>query len=192
MTELKIVKDPAEFDLESLRLDPSHLEAVSAKVPISIPCRKPPKFDWIRVHREMQIPIAAIELKEEGEFYVVSPDMAPALGEDVSHFTLYPYINRVGVIRLWPVRLPSADGRVNEWHRSAAVAAGLAQRKWIRVAANMSLGAYEVFQASNQPPDPEWPEELGLGDMLRIAFYDRGRIISSMDHPVVKLLAGRL
>jgi hypothetical protein len=189
MTELKIVKDPAEFDLESLRLDPSQLEAVSVKVPISIPCRKPPKFDWIRVHANFD---RGARAEGGGRVLRRLARHGRGLGEDVSHFTLYPYINRVGVIRLWPVRLPAADGRVNEWHRSAAVAAALGQKKWIRVAANMSLGAYDVSEAVNQPPDPEWPDELGLGDMLRIAFHDRGRIINSMDHPVVKMLAGRL
>ena len=192
MTELKIVKDPEEFDLESLRLDPSHLEAVSAKIPISIPAHKPSRHDWIRVHPSMAISIGAIVLQDErDEFYVVVPEMASQLGDDLVHFTLYPFINRLNVLRLWPVKLPNPDGRVNEWHRTAAIAARVAQRKWIRVAANQNLGGYEIFEANNQPPDPEWPD-LTLADMVRIAFHDRGRIIKDVDHPVVKLLAGRL
>ena len=194
MTDLKIVKpdDPEEFDLESLRLDPSHVEAISAKIPISIPAHKPSRHDWIRVHPTMQITVGAIVLKDDkDEFYVVTPEMVSQLGDDLVHFTLYPFVNRLNVLRLWPVRLPSPDGRVNEWHRTAAIAAGMAQRKWVRVAANQNLGGYEIFEARNQPPEPEWPA-LSLADMVRIAFHDRGRIIKDTDHPVVKLLAGRL
>ncbi len=192
VANLEIVpRDPDEFSLESLRVNQMHVEGVSAKVPISIPCSKPPKFDWIRVHPEMRLDVAAIDMKEEREFYLVDAGMVADLGEAISFVTLYPYINRVGVIRLWPVRLPSPDGRQNVWQRSSAVAADLARRKWIRVAANMSLGAYEVFEAVSQPPDPTWPE-LTLPEMLKTAFHSRGRIIRDHDHTVVKTLTGRL
>jgi hypothetical protein len=185
-------KDPEEFDLEALRLDPSQLEATSAKIPISVPCQKPPRHDWIRVHPTLQITVGAILLKEDrDELYIVSPAMASAVGDELITLTMYPYINRAGVVRLWPVRLPSPDGRQNEWHRTAARAAAEAQKKWVRVAANQSLGAYEVSVATNQPPDPEWPD-LTLADYIRIAFHDRGRIIKDVDHPVIKHLMGRL
>ena len=61
--------------------------------------------------------------------------------------------------------------------------------KWIRVKANMSLGAYEIYEA--QSPDlanPEWPD-LAYNELLRIAFRAEG-VISSADHPVVKKLRG--
>jgi hypothetical protein len=138
------------------------------------------------------LPVGALELKDENEgFYVVTPDMAGALGEEVKSFSLRPYINRGGTLRLWPIRLPDPDGRVNEWHRSAAIAASLAMKKWIRVTSNRNLGGYEVFEAVNQPPAPDWPE-LRLGEMLRLAFQSQGRIIDSPDHPVVRQLLGRL
>ena len=99
--------------------------------------------------------------------------------------------HRHGGARLWPIPLPDADGRQNEWHRTAAIAASLAVKTWLRVASNRDLGGYEVFEAANQPPDPEWPD-LDLQHMLHIAFRARGRIIESSDHPVVKQLLGRL
>ena len=64
-------------------------------------------------------------------------------------------------------------------------------KTWLRVASNRDLGGYEVFEAANQPPDPEWPE-LDLQQMLHIAFRARGRIIEDSEHPVVKQLLGRL
>jgi len=101
--------------------------------------------------------------------------------------TIYTAINRQGVLFLWPVRLPAADGRINEWHRSAADAAELAMRRWLRCRANMSLRAYEMFEAASTIPDPEWPK-LPFQELLRIGFRDR--LIDRLDHPVIKRLRG--
>ena len=58
---------------------------------------------------------------------------------------------------------------------------------WVRVAANMSLGAYEVYEASGSIPDPEWPD-VTFRVLLEIAF--KGRFIQSLDHPVIHRLQG--
>jgi len=141
----------------------------------------------------LELNVAAIELKDEsdGGFYVIVPGMMAALGEEVHSYCLRPYINRSGSYRLWPLRLPGPDGRTNEWHRTAAIAAAIAMKKWVRVTANRNLGGYEVYEAAIQPPDPEWPE-LTLDEMLRLAFSAQGRIIEDMDHPVVRALLGKL
>ena len=59
-------------------------------------------------------------------------------------------INRQGVLFLWPIRLPGADGKIDDWSRSAMDAADEAKSRWVRVTSNMSLGAYEVAVASGQ------------------------------------------
>jgi hypothetical protein len=190
---LKVVSsDPDEELITKLRLDPTQVEA-AVKVPITLQCRKPPKQEFIRVHPELELTVGAIELKDEsdGGFYIVTPSMMAALGEEAKSYCLRPYINRAGTLRLWPIRLPDPDGRVNEWHRSAAIAASFAMKRWVRITANRNLGGYEVFEAAHQPPAPEWPE-LSLADMLRLAFRSQGRVIEDAEHPVVKQLLGRL
>jgi hypothetical protein len=117
--------------------------------------------------------------------------MTEALGDEAKSFCLRPYINRAGTLRLWPIRLPDTDGRVNEWHRSAAIAASAAMKQWVRVTADRDAGGYKVNAAAIQPPEPEWPD-LSLAEMLRLAFASQGRIIDDPDHPVVKQLLGRL
>ena len=57
-------------------------------------------------------------------------------------------INRQGVLFLWPIRLPGADGKLDDWSRSAMDAADEAKSRWVRITANMSLGAYDVAVAS--------------------------------------------
>jgi hypothetical protein len=53
------------------------------------------------------------------------------------------------------VPLPGADGRQNNWHTSATTAAETAMKKWIRIKANMALGAYDPFEAQVKIPEPE-------------------------------------
>jgi hypothetical protein len=59
---------------------------------------------------------------------------------------LFTTSTRQPVVLLWPVRLPSEDGRHDAWSRSALEATTLAMQGWIKVAANMNLGAYDRHQ----------------------------------------------
>ena len=98
-------------------------------------------------------------------------------------------INRQGVLFLWPVRLPGADGKIDEWSKSSHLASQQAVGRWVRVSANMDLGAYEVAQASPDIPAPEWPEYT-LHELLKIAFRDK--LIDSLDHTVLRKLRGEI
>ena len=172
------------FDLTNLRLDQSFVETAGVKKLLTtVPVRRPNPQDFVRVHPdpEYRAALAIIELKEDREIYLVPPSIARELPGEFVMATVYTAINRQGVVFLWPVRLPAPDGRILEWHRSAAEAAELAMQRWVRVKANMSLGAYEMFEAASTIPDPEWPE-LSFQELLRIAFRDR--LVDRLDHPV--------
>ena len=60
--------------------------------------------------------------------------------------------------------------------------------EWVRVKANMSLGAYDLFTAESDIPEPSWPAE-SYQELLRIAY--RGRLVTDLDHAVIKRLSGR-
>jgi hypothetical protein len=182
---------PDPFDPESLRLDQTFTEGAAVKKLLTtIPVRKPNRQDFVRVHPDpawRATPVGILELKEDRETYLVTPIMAVELRDEVSSATLFTAITRQGTLFLWPVRLPAADGRKNEWHRSAHEGAELAMSKWIRVGANMNLGAYEFATALNGLADPAWPD-ITFNEVLKIAFRDR--IIDNPDHPVIKRLRG--
>ena len=190
--DLKLIEAAASddpYDLEQLRIDPSAMEGASVrKLLLTVPVRKPNKQEFIRVHpgqqyRETQ---AFIELKEDREVFAVDLRAVPGLREECFFATLFTAINRAGVVFLWPVKVPADGEKVLEWHSSAAMAAQHAMKAWTRVRANMSLGAYEVTEATGANiPEPEWPE-IPFKDIYRIAFRDK--IIRSLDHPVVKRL----
>jgi hypothetical protein len=113
--------------------------------------------------------------------------MAAELPGEFVMATLLTAINRQGVLHIWPVKLPGPDGKHNEWHRSAAEAAELAQSRWVRIRANMSLGAYDLHEAIGQLPEPVWPE-FTFTEILNTAF--RHGIVDTPDHPLVQRLRG--
>src|SRR5262249_25220633 len=183
---------PDPFDLNVLRLDQSFVEAAGVrKLLTTVPVRRPGPQDFIRVHDspDYRAALALIELKDDREIYLLTPGIARQLPGEFVMATLYTAITRPGVVHLWPVKLPPPDGRIVEWHRSAAEAAELAMRKWIRLKANMTLGAYEIFESQGVIPDPEWPT-LPFNELLRIGFRDR--YVGSLDHAVIKRLRGHV
>jgi hypothetical protein len=190
------IGEPAELNpftnLAALRLDQSYADTVGVKKLLTtVPVRKPNRQDFVRVHPDPSFrlsPAAIIEIKEDRETYLVMPDMCPALPGEFATATLFTAINRQGVVFLWPVKLPGPDGKVNEWHRSAGEGAERALRKWVRVTASMSLGAYEIFEASGDLPEPVWPTDLSFSEVLKIAFRDR--LVDRVDHPLVQRLRG--
>jgi hypothetical protein len=143
----------------------------------------------VRVHPDLayRATMAFIELKDDREIYVVNLGAVPELQTECYIATLFTAIARTGVLFMWPVRVPATDGRSNDWHTSAAEAAQLAMTRWVRIKANMSLRAYEIFEAESAIPDPIWPD-LSFNEIYRIAFKDR--LINSADHPVIKRLRG--
>jgi hypothetical protein len=182
---------PDPFDLASLRLNPSFLETAGVKKLVTtVPSRRPSPQDFFRVRPEAEFRenFAAIELTDDREYYLVRPEVLPELLNEVVYVTLFTTINRQGVVSLWPVKLATPESKRNEWARSQREAAEMAFTRWIRVKANMSLGAYEIFSAESAMPDPEWPE-LSFAELVRIAYRDR--MIASLDHPVVKRLRGQ-
>jgi hypothetical protein len=183
---------PDPFDPASLRLTQDAAAGLGVKKALlSVPVRKPDKSWWLRVHPDAayHLTTAVIELKEERETYLVSPALWPTLATEAtfSPRALFLAVNRQNVVFLWPIRLPGPDGKVDEWSRSCMEAAGMAQRGWVRVTANMALCAYDVFQAVAAIAEPIWPE-MTLAQLLRIAFKDR--FIEDMAHPVLRRLRG--
>lgn len=180
------------FDLKRLRLGQDFAESVGVKkVTNTVPVRKPDRQAFVRVHPEpeFRLDTALLTLKEErGEAFLVDPILWPDLASEIVPTALFAAMTRQNVAFLWPVRLPRPDGRIDDWSRSALEAAEHAMRKWVRVVANMQLGAYETYIARDVLDEPVWPEDMSFEALVRIAF--RGRFIDSLDHPAVKRLRG--
>jgi hypothetical protein len=86
MNEIGKHSDP--FDPAALRLDQSYADTVGVKKLLTtVPVRKPNRQDFIRVHPDSEYrltPAGIIEVKDDGEVYLVTPNMAPGLAGEFS------------------------------------------------------------------------------------------------------------
>ena len=181
---------PDPFDPQTLRLRTDTLDSVGVERPlIHVPVRRPSQQAFFRVHpsQDYRLAVHLLDLKDEGEIYLVRPDVAPALAGDVRPVELRVYITRQRVVGLWPVPLPTEDGRTNSWHNSAREIAQHAERKWCRMKANRALGSYDLY-TSDHIPDPDWPDH-DFKRLLEVAFGN-GHLIDREDHPVIRQLLG--
>lgn len=183
---------PDPFDPARPRLSQNMTAALGVKKHLTtVPVRKPSKEWFVRCHPDptYRLETCVVDLKEDSETYLVDPDLWDYLaGESTfSPRLLITAINKQGTVFIWPIRLPGADGRHDDWSKSSLEAANIGTRGWVRVQANMSLGAYEVYEATGNLGDPQWPT-LTLNELLRIAFKDR--FIDTLDHPVLERLRG--
>jgi hypothetical protein len=181
------------FDPEALRLTQDFSGIVGVKKELTtVRLKRPGKQTWFRCHPSPEYrisPLATIQLKDEGECYVVAPVLVPELSNEIVFVTLYTVIDRHSVVSLWPIPLPPPDGKDNEWWLSAREAAERAMTSWTRIVSNRQLGAYELFTAPPGIPEPEWPEDKSLRDLLKVALGP-GYLVDSLEHPLVKRLRG--
>ena len=177
-------------DLGKLKSTPASGEStITEKILTVVPVRKPAKECFFRVHSEHHLDTVVLELKEEGEILIIVPDLLPHLvGEQcVVHRRLQLAITRQGVPFIWPLRHPK-EGKRDSWAISAMDAANTAVRQWVRIQANMSLGAYEITTAKIES-EPVWPTQ-SFSELLRIAF--KGLVVESLDHPSLRQLRGEV
>jgi hypothetical protein len=180
------------FDPSQLRLSQDFTAMFkSSRVLTTIPVRRPDAQTYFRVRPEAvyRLETAVLEHHEDRETYLVDKSLWIDLQSEIVPKALYSAITRQGTLFIWAVRLPGPDGRLDNWNRSAHQAAEDATKSWIRMVSNRELGAYDVHLPEMSYPDPEWPD-IAFEEILRIAF--RNHFISDMDHPVIKMLRGRV
>lgn len=178
------------LNVEDLRFSQDFHDLLEVKkTTLCVPVRKPSKQEYIRVHPQQEYTMRTfvIEIKDDQETYVVSQQLWESLNTELKPVQLFTAVNRQSVVFLIPVPLPGPDGKHNPWHRSLLEALSHAKVGWVRIVANKSLGAYEVYCAQGTLPDPTWPSII-FNDLFNTAFQNY--YIDSLEHPVVKRLRG--
>ena len=168
-------EDADDAWLASIRLRQDYAETVGVqKVLLTVPFRKPNKDEFFRVHPEHRLDVTLVEFKTERELFVVLEAVEPALLELATPARLFQCVNRQGTTFVWPAKLPTADRRRNDaWRDSGLDAAALAETRWIRINADMNLGAYQPFQAQMSLGEPQWPS-LSFAAILKLALEGSG------------------
>jgi hypothetical protein len=188
-------KDAADpFDPANLRLSQNFLGMGGVKKHLTaVPVRKPTREEFVRVHpaAEYTLDTLILELKDSRECFAVSPALWAELSTEstVSPRRLHSAISRQGTLFLWPVKLPPQDGRTDRWSESMLDIVEVAKGNWVRVQADMGVGAYAYFTPVAELPPPEWPA-MPFPEILRLAF--RSNFVDSLDHPVLRRLRGEV
>ena len=184
--------DPSNLSRMKLSQDFATMAAVKPVI-TSVAVRKPNKHEFVRVRAggEWRFETGCFIEKETRETYLVTPELWPAMPGDVTPTAQGVAISRNSPVPfLWPLVLPSSDGRPNRWHESGIRAARLAESQWVRSVADMAAGSYVPFVAAAKLPEPEWPSDLTMDDLIRLAF--QARFIRDMSHPCLQRLRGEI
>jgi hypothetical protein len=179
-------------DLNSLRLPTNYGATLGVqKLLTTVPIGRPNKSTFFRVKQseELAFNTFILENKLTRETYIVVPVVAQVISELVRPVTLNAAIDRQNNVSLIPVQLPKDDGTRNPWHESLAQAVERAKTNWIRINPNMTLGGYDVYEATAELPDPIWPSRT-IEELVDVAFL--GKIIRTVDHPVVQTYLGKI
>jgi hypothetical protein len=182
------------FNLKDLVINQNYLQAAgSTELVTTIKVAKPNRQEFFRINPdpEYQQTFGILENKIDREFYLVHEVMLPELAGEFFLATLYLGITKQGRLFIWPCRLPGEDGRQMDWHRTAFEAAEQAERRWVRVAADMQAGHNRIFVADADLGEPKWPG-IPYEEILWIAFHGREGLISDLDHPIIKKLRGQI
>lgn len=181
------------FDPRHLRISQDFATSAPVKrIITAIPTEKPAKQTFFRAHpnRDYHLLTQVLEVRDaQRELYLVAPNLRDALAMDATTKYLVTIITRENNVRIWPINYTDASGRSNRWNESALEAVRRAEKRWVRVVANMDIGAYDIFEAVADLPDPQWPE-LSFAELLKTAFKDR--YITSLDHPILRRIRGEV
>ena len=191
-TQLPPAERPVDLsDLAGFKMPAGQEQVISAKkLFTACPVRKPKKEHFCRTiadaSRWAVWPV--IELKEDNEMYLVHASLLNELAGEATLISirLALSVTSEGNPFLWPLRLPGSDGKINSWHASANHAADLARSSWIRCTANHQVGGYDISEAQFVR-EPQWPEVTDDA-VIEVAF--RGRMITTLDHPIIRRLRG--
>lgn len=185
--------DADPFSPQNLALAQTFAEMTETKrLLTTVRVGKPNKEAFVRTSPDPNhwIVGSVLELKDQGdETYWLMPTVRDALiGEPcMKAVRLILAVDRPGNPFFWKIGLPDPSGRSQPWVDSMVEAATVAKSKWVRVSWSTATRGYEVLTAEIKA-EPKWPTE-SIKDLLNIAF--RGRVVSSLDHPVLRALRGQ-
>lgn len=177
-----------EFNLDDYRVDESLLVAATRQQ-VTVPVGKP-KGIFFRVKKDENM-IVPLYKDSDGRYLLV---IAAVANDELMMTHVFPHkveiwIDRSGNLGLWPLRQPRLGETSFPAWESAAVIIEAAKHTWLRFQWNKAVNGYDRYDAPHQPPEPTWPV-TAIGDLIKVAFV--GRTITSLDHPVVQQLLGRV
>jgi hypothetical protein len=186
---------PDPFDVARLRLPADDDAALGVReLLVTVPYRKPSKEQFIRVNTDPAFRCTGglIELKDDdSESFWVDPSLWPHLADEPTfgRRLVVTAITRQGAVFLWGLRLPGADGKEPDWVSIPLAAAREAESKWTKLYWDQAQRHHRIKVSDHLADEPRWPTQT-FSELLRLTFRDR--VITTLDHPILKRLRGEV
>ncbi|WP_459556782.1 hypothetical protein [Lacunimicrobium album] len=184
----RTLQDSDSIDIETFRVSQGFDAGLSELVRTrSIEVRKPNPNVFVRTHPDNNQRFRAFVYSPRGEnnHYLVSQDLVSEFGNSARCVLLTPTLERGSTVPfLWLVPVPT--GLL--WHATAFEAAELAKTQWVRVTTNMPQARYDIRRATAIEEQPDWSAVDSVERLVPLAFT--GRLINSINHPVLQALRG--
>jgi hypothetical protein len=182
---------PDPFDPENLRASQDFGSAVAVKkVLTKVDCRKPSRFEWVRVNTDPKYraeSVALLEMREHRETFLILPQFVNTIPTRVDLFDIYTAVTRQGVVLLWRVKHVEHGTLGASWAESMIKAIEAAKESWVRIEANNPNSCYDLSFSMNVMAEPVWPAE-SMRDLLKLAFSNS--LVDRADHPLILQLLG--
>ena len=147
------------------------------------------RFSRTNSSEEYKARLFFIEDKNTSETYIVTPSMAPYLENMVQAKILRLAVDNARVPYLIAEPVLDPNGRPNLWNSSMGEAIRRSEKEWVRINSNQNASQYEIIIAQDNLGEPKWPEQT-MDELIREVFGNK--IISSLDHPLIRQLQGRI
>lgn len=176
--------DGLEWDEAELRDGPIDSEVVEARTISRLELRRPKPMEFFRIHPTLRTVVRLIRPQGSRTPYLIWPTMRKALERESYRATLYFVANRDREFFTWALSDSTTLEYENTWVESAREAVLFAGESWVRLRANRKTNRYDCFKCTRTLPEPVWPSELTITDVLRLTF--KSFVITSWDHPTLK------
>jgi hypothetical protein len=147
------------------------------------------RFSRTNSSEEYKARLFFIEDKNTSETYIVTPSMAPYLENMVQAKILRLAVDNARVPYLIAEPVLDPNGRPNLWNSSMGEAIRRSEKEWVRIRSNKDASQYEIIIAQDNLGEPKWPEQ-SMDELVSEVFGNK--IISSLDHPLIRQLQGRI
>ncbi len=175
---------------ESMGINPEFKQSTVQPVKQSLPTTKPPQNILYTHKPNCTAEFAGLFDKVKvnnyhvERFNIVSPDIQKAIGDALRFVAINLSVDKNGEHRLDISKLPSPNGYTNSYIETKAEIDSAADGQWVSYKTDMRRGVYLLTSVNTDKPLPtEWPD---FDEELEKAF--EGRIIDSLDHPLLKKL----
>ena len=194
-TKEKAASAPSSsFDLEGLAVETDYVSANGKPERVVIRSGKPRKEEFVFVYADQHVDVYLCELgREQGlPTHVVHPALIkerPELGDVMKLRRLFLAINADNDPFVWETAIPDPIQQ-NTWVTSGLRAVERASKGWVRVVPVKRTQSYLIYNPPQKISDPPKEPEYTIKQAAEIAYRDR--IITSLDHQLIKPLLGDL